>query len=145
MVRSFLRPNPFLKRRAFGIQSRRSQIRSQPQLESLESRTVLYSATGNVWPNPALITISFMPDGTNLGGVVTSNLFSTFNSKSSLAGKWQNVILQAAQVWAQQTNINFAVVPDNGAAEGSAQTSRAILDSATSGSAATTSAAPPWH
>ena len=72
-----------------------------------------------VWPNPQLITISFMPDGTNLGGGVTSNLFSTFNSKSSLAGNWENVILQAAQTWAQQTNINFAVVPDNGAPEGS--------------------------
>ena len=80
---------------------------------------VLYSASGNVWPNPQVITISFMPDGTNLGGGVSSNLFSTFNSKSSLAGNWQNVILQAAQTWAQQTNINFAVVPDNGAPEGS--------------------------
>ncbi len=60
-----------------------------------------------------------MPDGTNLGGGVTSNLFSTFNSKSSLAGKWENVILQAAQDWAQQTNINFAVVPDDGAPAGS--------------------------
>ena len=41
-----------------------------------------------------------------------------FNSKSTLAGKWENVILQAAQVWAQQTNINFAVVPDDGAPGG---------------------------
>jgi Matrixin/Bacterial Ig-like domain len=85
----------------------------------MESRVVLYSASGNIWPNPQMITISFMPDGTNLGGGVSSNLFSTFNSKSSLAGSWQNVILQAAQTWAQQTNINFAVVPDNGAPEGS--------------------------
>ena len=43
---------------------------------------------------------------------------STFNSKSSL-GNWENVILQAAQTWAQQTNINFAVVPDDGAPAGS--------------------------
>ena len=43
-------------------------------LEELESRVVLYSASGNAWPNPQLITISFMPDGTNLGGGVTSNL-----------------------------------------------------------------------
>jgi hypothetical protein len=84
----------------------------------LESRVVLYSASGNAWPNPALITISFMPDGTNLGGGVSSNLASSFNSKSSLSG-WENVILQAAQVWAEQTNINFAVVPDDGAAVGS--------------------------
>jgi hypothetical protein len=89
-----------------------------PGLEGLESRIVLYSASGNLWPNPQLITISFMPDGTNLGGGVTSNLISTFNSKASLAG-WENIILQAAQTWAQQTNINFAVVPDDGAPEGS--------------------------
>jgi hypothetical protein len=90
-----------------------------PALEGLESRIVLYSASGNAWPNPELITISFMPDGTNLGGGETSNLFSTFNGKSSLAGNWENVILQAAQTWAQETNINFAVVPDDGAPSGS--------------------------
>ena len=54
------------------------------------------------------------PTARTSGAAYTSNLFSTFNSNSSLAGKWQNVILQAAQVWAQQTNINFAVVPDDG-------------------------------
>jgi hypothetical protein len=81
----------------------------------LESRTVLYSASGNLWPNPALITISFMPDGTNLGGGVTSNLQSTFNKNANLNGKWESVILQAAQTWARQSNINFAVVPDDGA------------------------------
>jgi hypothetical protein len=97
----------------------RRRSKARPVLEGLESRVVLYSASGNAWPNPQIITISFMPDGTNLGGGVTSNLFSTFNGKSSLAGKWQNVILQAAQTWAQQTNINFTVVPDDGAPEGS--------------------------
>ena len=96
---------------------RRNAVR--PDVEGLESRVVLYSATGNLWPNPHLITISFMPDGTNLGGGVKSNLFSSFNGKSSLAGKWENIILQAAQEWAQQTNINFAVVPDDGAPAGS--------------------------
>jgi hypothetical protein len=86
-------------------------------VESLESRVVLSSATGNAWPNPQIITISFVPDGTNLGGV-TSNLQSAFNSKPALAGKWQNIILQAAQTWAASTNINFAVVPDDGAPSG---------------------------
>jgi hypothetical protein len=68
---------------------------------------------GNAWMNPAAITISFMPDGTNLGGP-TSNLFSAFNSRPSLNGKWQAQILKAAQMWAQQSNINLIVVPDNG-------------------------------
>jgi hypothetical protein len=78
---------------------------------------VLYSASGDLWPNPQLITISFMPDGTNLGGV-GSSLQSTFNANSKLKGQWQNIILKAAQVWAQQTNINFAVVSDDGTAWG---------------------------
>jgi hypothetical protein len=59
-----------------------------------------------------------MPDGTNLGGA-TSNLVSTFNAKFGSAATWQNQILKAAQTWAQQTNLNFAVVSDNGAAAGS--------------------------
>ena len=75
---------------------------------------VLYSATGNAWMNPEVITISFMPDGTNMGGPV-SNLQSTFNSNADLAGRWEQQFLQAAQTWAQQTNINFVVVPDDGA------------------------------
>ncbi len=87
-------------------------------VESLETRVVLYSATGNAWMNPEVITISFVPDGTNLGGV-TSNLQSTFNSNPNLVGRWENTILQAAQVSAQQTNINFVVVPDDGEATGS--------------------------
>lgn len=61
------RPRPFVRR-------------ALPQIEPLESRVVPYSTSGNAWPNPQLITLSFVPDGTNLGGV-TSNLFSSFNAK----------------------------------------------------------------
>jgi hypothetical protein len=87
-------------------------------VESLESRLVLFAASGNAWLNPSAITLSFMPDGTNLGGV-GSNLFASFNANPKLAGQWQGEILKAAQVWAQQTNINFIVVPDDGAPSGS--------------------------
>jgi hypothetical protein len=78
---------------------------------------VPYSLSGNAWPNPQLITLSFVPDGTNLGGV-TSNLFATFNAKWSTS-TWENQIIKAAQVWAQQTNINFTVISDSGVDEGS--------------------------
>ncbi len=78
---------------------------------------VLYSATGNAWMNPEVITISFMPDGTQMGGY-TSNLQSTFNNNANLAGRWEQQFLQAAQTWAAQTNINFVVVPDDGAPMG---------------------------
>jgi hypothetical protein len=79
---------------------------------------VLYSATGNAWMNPEIITISFVPDGTNIGGY-TSNLQATLNSNPGLNGKWQNIILKAAQTWAQKSNINFVVVPDDGQPAGS--------------------------
>jgi hypothetical protein len=117
MISHLRRMSLFGKSRVHKRRSRNAKLRCLPALESLESRVVLSSATGNAWPNPQVITISFVPDGTNLGGVA-SNLQSTFNSKSSLAGRWQSMILQAAQAWAQQTNINFVVVPDDGAPEG---------------------------
>jgi hypothetical protein len=96
-----------------------SEVRSRRlQIESLEERWVPYATSGNLWPRPERITISFQPDGTNLGGP-TSNLITTFNTKFGSASAWQDKILQAAQLWAQQTNINFSVVSDNGAASGS--------------------------
>ena len=60
--------------------SRRLRPRARPAVEPLESRVVLYSASGNAWPSPALITISFMPDGTMINGKA-SNLVATFNAK----------------------------------------------------------------
>jgi hypothetical protein len=94
------------------------------RLEQLESRLVPSSAagssfgSGNFWPNPQLITISFVPDGTIIGqnssGYIYSNLFATFNPRFGSALAWQNQILKAAQTWAQATNVNFAVIPDNG-------------------------------
>jgi hypothetical protein len=93
-------------------------VRALPRIEQLESRVVPYSVSGDLWPNPQLITLSFVPDGTNLGGA-TSNLFTTFNTKFGSAATWQNQILKGAQLWAQQTNINFSVISDSGADEGS--------------------------
>jgi hypothetical protein len=91
------------------------------RVEHLETRLVPYSVSSNAWPNPQLITISFVPDGTLMTTInnanVYSNLFATFNGKWPQA-TWQQEILQAAQLWAQQANINFAVVSDNGTAAG---------------------------
>src|SRR5260370_33419939 len=87
------------------------------QLEPLETLLVPYNVSGYAWAHPELVTLSFVPDGTNLGGV-GSNLFATFNAKFGSAATWQNQILKAAQVWAQQTNLNFAFVADNGADTG---------------------------
>jgi hypothetical protein len=103
--------------------SRRSKNSSSPKsglsVESLESRLVPYTISGNAWPNPQVITISFVPDGTNLGGV-SSNLFASFNAKWATK-TWENQILKAAQAWAQQANVNFVVVSDSGAPIGSSK------------------------
>jgi hypothetical protein len=111
-----------LAKSASKSQSRRTQ-QALPRLEALEDRLVPYSVTGNAWPHPQLVTISFVPDGTQLssaiGTPITSNLFGAFNAKFGSTAAWENQILRAAQVWAQQTNINFSVVNDNGAPSGS--------------------------
>ncbi|HEV3116388.1 MAG TPA: matrixin family metalloprotease [Gemmataceae bacterium] len=92
----------------------RSGLRARLHLEQLETRIVPYTTVGGSWIYPQLITISFEPDGTDLGGV-SSNLFATLNAhRGWTTATWQNQILKAAQVWAQQTNVNFAVVSDNG-------------------------------
>src|SRR5262245_4978530 len=81
-------------------------------VEALEERLVLYSVSGNAWPRPALITIGIVPDGTVIGsnaqGPITSNLVSTFDNHANAAFRagWRKEILRAAQLWAQQTNIN---------------------------------------
>ena len=91
--------------------------RAVPRVEPLESRAVPYAASGNLWPHPELISLSFEPDGTDLGGQA-SNLVSTFNADFGSASAWQNAILRAAQTWAQQAAVNFTVVSDSGAASG---------------------------
>jgi hypothetical protein len=93
-------------------------MRFIPGCEALETRLVPYVTTGNAWPHPQLITLSFVPDGTNIGGP-TSNLFKVFNAKLGSATTWENLFKKAAQQWAQPTNINFSVITDSGAASGS--------------------------
>ena len=91
--------------------------RARPRLEGLEDRFVPYAVSGDAWPNPQLVTISFIPDGTNLGGV-TSDLFAAFDARFGAPATWENVILKAAQSWAAVANVNFTVIPDSGADSG---------------------------
>lgn len=98
--------------------TRPSTLRSRLSLEELETRLVPYATTGNLWPSAQLITLSFVPDGTVVSsgsnGTVTSDLFSKFDARFGSASAWENVLIKAAQTWAQNANINFAVVSDNG-------------------------------
>ena len=89
---------------------------TRPNLEKLESRMLLYSTLGDMWTYDSRITYSFMPDGTNVGGV-SSSLFTTLNPVASTA-TWEAQFEQAASLWESATNVNLALVPDGGEAVG---------------------------
>jgi hypothetical protein len=88
----------------------------RPDLEGLEDRLLLYSDLGDQWTYSSRITYSFMPDGTNVGGV-PSALFQTLNAKFATA-TWENQIEQGASLWENATNANLALVSDGGEPEG---------------------------
>lgn len=99
---------------SLGLSNRQLRRKMKPLVENLEGRQLLYSTTGNHFSNGTNMTISFVPDGTNLGGA-TSNLVATFD-KTYGAGVWEKTILDAAAYWESVANINFTSVSDNGAA-----------------------------
>ncbi len=88
----------------------------RPQLEGLEDRFLLYATTGTQWAKPKLITYSFVPDGTSIGGV-PSNLQAKLNSKFATSD-WKAQFAKAATVWQKMANVNFTLVSDNGSALG---------------------------
>jgi matrixin len=102
--------------------SRSPAGRTWLRVEQLESRVVPYAVSGNAWPSPQLVTLSFIPDGTlmtsGVNGNVYSNLFATLNGKFGSAAAWEDPIITAAQQWAQQANVNLSVVSDNGTPSG---------------------------
>jgi hypothetical protein len=80
-------------------------------VERLEDRCTP-STSGITWPDGAHLTLSFVPDGTQVAGN-PSSLFSTFNAIAP-TDAWESEILRAFQTWASQTNINVGVVADGG-------------------------------
>jgi hypothetical protein len=80
-------------------------------LEILEDRTCP-AVFGVPWSYPAYLTLSFAPDGTQIGGQ-TSTLFSTLGAQQPAAA-WQADVVRAVQTWAVKTNLNIGIVPDNG-------------------------------
>src|SRR5437868_4444770 len=79
-------------------------------LEQLESREVP-AIFGIPWSDARHLTLSFVPDGTNVDGT-GSVLFS--NMTQGTTAQWQAAILRAAAAWSAATNINVGVVADGG-------------------------------
>jgi hypothetical protein len=86
---------------------------NRPRLEGLEGRFLLYATTGMLWPKPKLISYSFVPDGTSIGGV-PSDLQQTLNASFPTAS-WKAQFAKAAAAWQKMANVNFTLVSDNGA------------------------------
>jgi hypothetical protein len=84
--------------------------RARPRLEALEER-LTPTTFGNPWPDPLHLTVSFAPDGAQVGAS-TSQLFQLLGP--SQAPAWQTEVLRAFQAWASQANIDLSVVAADG-------------------------------
>jgi hypothetical protein len=80
-------------------------------VERLEARATP-AVYGVPWSDARHLTLSFVPDGTTVGGQ-SSNLFATLGATGPTA-TWEQTILRAFQTWAVQANINIAVTADGG-------------------------------
>src|SRR5262245_50713095 len=107
------RKNRWPKKRAGHFEKR--SVTTPP--ESLEPRLLLYAPTGGAWSHPELVTLSFMPDGTDVGGT-PSTLQRTLDSRWSSAA-WQKEILRGIQSWSAVSNLDFSITTDDGSAFGS--------------------------
>ncbi len=96
---------------------RKTMKKRRPRFEGLEDRRV--PATWGVpWADPQHLTVSFVPDGTQIQGQA-SQLTQTLGGSQAVAGG-EAVILKALQTWAANSNINLGVVPDGGQPIGTA-------------------------
>jgi Matrixin len=107
--------NPFVFR-GFRRPRGRSRVVAKsrrPIVEQLEGR-VVRAVFGLPWMDPTHLTLSFAPDGTSIVGA-QSDLFQTLDSEFPTSASWQDLIVQAFQTWATQTNVSIGLTTDSGA------------------------------
>jgi hypothetical protein len=80
-------------------------------LEHLEDRCAP-ATFGIPWADPSRLSLSFAPDRTAIAGR-SSLLFESLNQDRS-PEEWQREMLRAFHAWASVTNLDIAVVPDDG-------------------------------
>ncbi len=78
-------------------------IRPSLRLELLEDR-LAPAVFGYPWPDPAHLTVSFVPAGTLAGSTPTLNVPDAYRVE----------VLRALQTWEAVTNVNVALVADSG-------------------------------
>src|SRR5207244_12784610 len=82
-------------------------------VERLEDRCTP-STSGITWPDGRHLTLSFVPDGTQVAGT-PSSLFRTLNAVASTS-VWEREIVRAFQPWAADSNVTIGVVHEGGQA-----------------------------
>src|SRR5262249_10263766 len=85
----------------------------RPTIDALEGRLLLYSTFGGGWQKPVLVTYSFAPDGTSIGGI-PSTLNQAMGARGISTASWQQAIQKAAAIWQAVANINLVQVSDDG-------------------------------
>ncbi len=83
-------------------------------VEPLESRLMLSAdglAWGLAWAGASELTISFVPDGTDVAGR-PSSLYAELQTPATRG--WQEAIVNAFETWTPYASTNVAVVSDNG-------------------------------
>src|SRR5688572_25221819 len=86
-------------------------MRRHLQVEALEDRSVP-AVFGAPWPDAGHLTLSLLPDGTDTAGG-DSSLYALLDAAYPRE-VWQRELLLAFQTWAEQANINIALVDDSG-------------------------------
>ena len=102
--------------RSIGIPAARHRA-VRPGPEVLEERHLLSVLLGDQWTYDSRITYSFMPDGTNVGGV-PSVLFQTLNAKYRDGDLGDSRSSRPRRSGRTATNVNLALVSDGGEAVG---------------------------
>ncbi|MDA0657640.1 MAG: hypothetical protein O3C60_02255 [Planctomycetota bacterium] len=103
----------FLLRRKRRTKKTRRAVR---RFETFEPRYA-FSAVPLDWGATADLTLSFVPDGTDIAGQ-NSAMFAQFNQITGTSN-WQEHVVRAFQTWAQYTNADIGVVLDGGQPLGS--------------------------
>jgi len=87
---------------------------SPPRLSVTKLEDRITPTWGVPWYDPGSLSLSFVPDGTDVSGT-PSSLQALLGPDSSA---WKTEILRAFQTWAVETNINIGLVGDGGQALG---------------------------
>src|SRR5262245_2365401 len=88
----------------------KTAARRTPRLECLERRDVPVTF-GIPWADSQHLTVSFVPDGTDVHGRA-SDLFKSLKQQGLQQADWQATVLRAVQTWAVNANINVGLIPE---------------------------------